>query len=95
MTHLMNEVRILLTDLARREDVDTSTVWRWTKRGVRGVTLESFARGGRRFTTLEAFARWCEAVTAAATGEGIPSQTPRRQKQAIERAERRAEELGL
>lgn len=41
-----------------------ATLWRWILRGVRGVRLESFVRGGRRFTTCEAIERFIQATTA-------------------------------
>lgn len=40
-----------------------STTWRWTKRGVRGVKLETRVVGGRPMTTTE----WVEEFIAATT----------------------------
>lgn len=67
MTDFRNESRISLADLSRQENVNISTIWRWTLRGVRGVVLESFSVGARRFTTLEAFHRFVERSTAASS----------------------------
>jgi len=39
-----------------------ATVWRWSQRGVRGVTLESVMVGGRRFTSIEAVDRFVAAM---------------------------------
>lgn len=92
MVHdLLSESRISLTDLARREGVHLSTVWRWCLRGVRGHRLECISIGQRRYTTLPAFARW----VAALNGEPIRTETPRQRERAIGRAERRAAELGV
>ena len=44
----------------------TSTLWRWAKKGCRGVRLETFSVGSRRYVTREAIARFIEQTTAAA-----------------------------
>lgn len=44
---------------------DVRTVRRWAVRGVRGVTLETFCRGGRRWTSKEALDRFFEAIGEA------------------------------
>jgi hypothetical protein len=46
---------ITLTQLARRlpNRPHLSTVWRWTRRGIRGVRLGTVIIGGRRYTTPE------------------------------------------
>ena len=72
-----------------------TTVWRWRNRGVRGVTLETVLSGGRRFTSIEALRRFQERVTAAADGEPVRSETPAQRQRAIDRAEKRAAELGV
>jgi len=40
-----------------------ATVWRWVKRGVRGVKLETIVVGGRRYTNVAAIERFVEATT--------------------------------
>jgi hypothetical protein len=88
---------ISLTDAAKslpgRPNI--TTIWRWRNRGVRGVKLETFLQGGRRMTSREALSRFFAATTAAADGEPIRSETPRQRERAIERAEKRAAELGV
>ena len=69
-----------------------SSLWRWYRRGVRGVQLETAVIGGRRFTSVEALERFAAATTAAADGHPAPARTPRRRERKIEAAERR---LGL
>ena len=42
-------VRWSVNQLARREKLHASTVWRWMLSGVRGTKLRSIRVGGRRF----------------------------------------------
>lgn len=93
----LNETLISLTEAARRLPgrPNITTVWRWRNRGVRGVRLETILSGGRRFTSVEAIARFHRAVTAASDGELPCTASPRQRELAIQRAERRAAELGV
>lgn len=72
-----------------------TTVWRWAMKGVRGVTLESFVRGGRRFTTTEALQRFIQRTTAASDGgaAGLPPADSRRRE--IDRAEAACRAAGI
>ena len=88
---MLHETRISITDLAREQDVSVPTAWRWCTKGVRNCVLASFSCGGRKYTTREAFARWISALN----GEPIRSETPQQYEQQLERAERRAQELGV
>ncbi|MCA9238362.1 MAG: DUF1580 domain-containing protein [Planctomycetales bacterium] len=98
---LLSEQRMSFAELARHQSVSTPTVWRWSKRGVRGVQLESIAIGGRRYTTWEAYARFVERTTAAATGTArvVPStstsQASRRRAAAIAAAEAELRDAGV
>jgi hypothetical protein len=74
---------------------NTSTVWRWQQRGVRGIKLESVLVGGKRMTSREAVDRFIAAVNAAADGEQVQPETPAQRQRAIESAEREAEALGV
>ncbi len=89
MSHLLAESRLSLAELARREGMAVSTVWRWTLRGVRGVKLETFSVGAKRCTTGEAFGRFVDATTAAAQGTPTapPVRTNRQRDAAIRAAE--------
>ncbi|MCA9179419.1 MAG: DUF1580 domain-containing protein [Planctomycetales bacterium] len=40
-----------------------STVWRWIKRGCRGVHLETILIGGKHFTSKEALKRFVDATS--------------------------------
>lgn len=42
--------------------VHTSTVWRWARRGCRGVKLETLCLGGRFVTSVEALERFGKAL---------------------------------
>jgi hypothetical protein len=48
--------------------VHVATLHRWRAKGVRGVRLATFLRGGRRYTTQEELARFFVATTEAADG---------------------------
>jgi hypothetical protein len=79
------EERITLNQLAQEEHKNLSTIWRWTRSGVGGHVLESFAVGRTRYTTRRAFARW----VAARNGlEPSPQGPFRQQKNLAEQAER-------
>lgn len=94
---LLSETRISFAALARREKLNPCTIFRWAKRGVRGVLIESFHVGGRRYTTLEAFARFCTATSSAAQGDSAaPSGRTNRQRDAsIARAESELNAAGV
>ena len=42
-----------------------SSLWRWHKKGISGVRLETIYIGGTRYTSVEALQRFFDAVTAA------------------------------
>lgn len=71
-----------------------STVWRWYKRGVRGVRLETVVVGGKRFTSLQAIRRFIERSTAAADGTPTVS-TPKARARQIAQAERELDAAGI
>ena len=95
MFELLNEPRIALTELAKREGVNTCTSWRWVTRGVAGVRLESFALGHRRYTTSPAFERWVERVTAAKSGQPMVGRTSRQREADQRRAKEKLLAAGL
>ena len=43
-----------------------STMWRWIKRGIAGIRLETVKVGGKRFTSVEAIERFIASTTAEA-----------------------------
>lgn len=88
---LLLETRISLTKLAQEQGVSVPTSWRWAQRGIGGHILETMSVGGRKFTTREAFQRWIAAIN----GEPNHLETPRQREAAINRAEKRAVQLGV
>ncbi|TWU13880.1 hypothetical protein CA54_27210 [Symmachiella macrocystis] len=88
---LANETPITLAKAAQTLPggaVHVSTIHRWRMKGVRGVRLETFLRGGIRYTTDEAIERFFAATTAAADGDTPPVRTLRRREREITAAER-------
>ena len=71
-----------------RRGVHAITLWRWSKRGIRGVKLETVLVGGIRCTSRQAIARFLERTTAAADGQPIPATTLSERRRAREAAER-------
>lgn len=60
------------TDLPRRngKKIHTSTVWRWTRRGLRGIRLETLRIGGTTYTSKEALQRFANQLSRI--GESPP-----------------------
>ena len=46
-----------------------STIWRWHKKGISGVKLETICIGGTRYTSAEALKRFFDAVTLARSSQ--------------------------
>lgn len=93
---ILSETRLSLTELARREGVAIPTVWRWRKKGVKGVRLETFVVGSKPWTTEEAFARFVQRTTAVADGQQAPAaRTARQRQKAITHAELECDEAGI
>ena len=97
MIDIANENPITLAKAAQTLPggaVHVSTIHRWRMKGVRGIRLETFLRGGVRHTTDAAIARFFAATTAAADGTA-PVQTSRQRKRKITAAERGCEQAGF
>jgi hypothetical protein len=95
MVSISPENRISITQLAQREQVNTSTVWRWTTRGVKGTRLTTFAVGGRRYTSPALFDEFVAATTAAATGCASQSIMNGRREASVRRAEEELAKSGI
>lgn len=78
--NIFDETKLSVSELARRENVSPSTVWRWTQRGCDGHRLETYQRGGRRFTSDEAFDRWLCRINHKDSG---PCDRTERQRKAM------------
>jgi hypothetical protein len=73
-----------------------STWWRWSTKGIKGVTLITHVVGGRRYTTPSALRNFIEQLSAdshAPTGSA-PS-TPTKRTAAIRAAERTLSQEGF
>ena len=70
-TALMDEKPLTLAEAATcfPKRPNPATLWRWRKKGVRGVKLETVLIGGRRYVSRTALRQFIEAVTAAASGK--------------------------
>jgi hypothetical protein len=92
-----NESPISLSDAAKslpgRPNV--TTIWRWRSRGIAGVRLETLCVGGRTYTTREALARFLERVTAAKSGQPIPSRSNRQRERDRSEARKQLAAAGL
>jgi hypothetical protein len=91
---ILAEQRLSLTELAHREGVSPVTVWRWATRGIRGVQLESYRRGGKRFTSHQAYARWVGA-TQGDRPAALAPRTNRSRDAAVNAAERELDAAGI
>lgn len=78
MVSLMSETLLPLAEAGRSlpPKPGPSTLWRWHRRGISGVKLETVVIGGRRYTSQEALRRFVDATTAAR--ESSPKTTPDR-----------------
>lgn len=97
MFDLLIEQRLSLAELARQESVSVPTPWRWSKKGVKNIRLETIQIGGRRYTSQEAFSRFVARTTQAAVNPQpvISAHTNRQRETAIRRAEARLAEAGI
>ena len=79
MIDIQNETLLSLTDATKSlPRVDgkrphTSTLWRWCRRGLRGVRLEHVRVGNRVCTSAEALNRFVNALAAA---DQVPDPVP-------------------
>ncbi len=80
-----------------------STIWRWARKGIQGVRLETRRLGGRFVTSLEALERFTKtlaetSVDLPAAGQRAPASRPRtdlQRQRAIERAEAELTKAGI
>ena len=64
--HLLTEHVISMSQAAREVPTNPrpnpATIWRWAKKGINGVKLESVNVGSRIFTSSQALTRFLEAT---------------------------------
>lgn len=73
---------------------NASTLWRWYKRGVRGIRLETILIGASRYTSVQALERFIARTTLAADGP-IQHFTPKARQRAVAAAERELDLAGI
>ncbi len=107
---LQAEELLSLTDAAKAlPPIDgkrphVSTIWRWVRRGVRGIRLEHVRLGHRVCTSQEALARFAQRLADAddrAVGRPVgrlqtkPTRTAAKRQRAVESAENELTQLGI
>ena len=105
---LRNEKLLSLTDAARAVPAidgrrpHTSTIWRWCRRGIRGIRLEYLRLGHRVVTSEAAIGRFAQRLAEADTPpmSAAPTQppkkrTPRRRERDIQKAEATLAQAGI
>jgi hypothetical protein len=77
----------------------TSTLWRWARKGIRGIKLETRRVGGRFVTSVEAldrFAKTLSEIPLADRPDPPPKPPTDRQRQrSVEQAERTLAKAGI
>ncbi len=75
MIDVQNEELLTFSRAARRlpgrgenSGVHSSTLYRWSQRGLRGIHLETVQVGGRRCTSMEALYRFFTSLRQASAG---------------------------
>jgi hypothetical protein len=72
-----------------------STLWRWHRRGIRGIRLETAVVGGTRYTSRQALQRFVDRTTAAADGQTPPVSIDRSRERAVARADAELDAAGI
>ena len=71
------------------------TVFRWSKKGVGGVVLETVKLGHSRYTSYEALERFFGRITNATSGRQTSSSNSRDRQRRIAAAERELDQAGV
>lgn len=72
-----------------------TTWWRWCRRGIRGVKLETVLLGGRRFTTADAMKTFVTALTSGGSGHRPTTSEPRLARRSDRGTETELRMLGI
>ena len=95
------EELLTLTQAARRyrppdaRPLAPSTIWRWHKKGISGVRLETICVGATRLTSTEAMRRFCDAVTLARSTQDAPQEPIAESGTRSAATKKRLQEAGL
>jgi hypothetical protein len=96
----LREAAKVLPPARRGRPVSFQCVLRWVLDGTRAadgqlIKLEALRLGARWVTSRQALQRFAEALTPQASGNQVPTRTPRQRRKAAEKAERELEQLGI
>src|SRR5262245_40583903 len=75
MIDIYGETLVSLDEVAEFMKATQSSVYAWTRKGCRGVKLESVQLGGKRYSTREAVARFVAALSDPARVEKLREST--------------------
>ena len=75
--------------------VHISTLHRWRTKGIRGIRLKTFRRGGGRYTYPSWLEDFFAATTCATDGERPPTRTSKQRERDIRQAEADCERDGI
>ena len=105
---LLDETPLTFAEAAARlpkingKKVHVSSVWRWSRRGVRGVRLECRCLGGRYLTSIEALDRFATQLAdlppehrRQKSAAKRRARTAKQRQRDIERAERQLADSGI
>jgi hypothetical protein len=87
------EAAKILPQRRQGRKVSTSSLYRWAKRGLKGVRLEVIQIGGTTATSKQALQRFCDRLTAAARPATPAEDAP--QVEDHEATERELDQLGI
>lgn len=90
----LREVPRILPRRANGRHPHLSAIYRWVRKGIGGVVLESVRIGGVSYTSLEALQRFAERLTAPSTSR-VPESRPKAGRDPAVTARRVADELGI
>lgn len=95
-TPMLGETLRRLSEAAAkiRTRPNVSTVWRWHKKGIKGIHLETIKIGGTIYTSDEALERFLERINEPAAPAPRP-RTRRETAAAVARAERILKRAGV
>ena len=95
------EELLTLTQAARRyrppdaRPLAPSTIWRWQKKGISGVRLETICIGGTRYTSAEKMQLFFDAVTLARSTQGVAQEPNAESGTRSAATKKRLQEAGL
>lgn len=92
---LLHETRLPVNKLSKRLGVNNSTLYRWWRRGLKGVHLETFVEAGTRYTTEEAYERFVERHNSIIDGKGSEAKPSVQRQASISQAERELASAGI